>query len=117
TTRPARFPGSLHDALPISWAKPALRVAAPQAPHSVAGCGDPGAETQLRAILQAEPGRVARIEFQHVARGCAARVGRATVAGRARRYVTLLRYQPAVVVEIQDVQGDPRVLHPVRLGF
>src|SRR3546814_16861969 len=70
---------------------------------------------QLRAVLEADLHGLAGIEFKHVARRRAARIGRAAIARRDRRHVALLRYQPALVVEVQDVERDPGVLPPVSL--
>src|SRR3546814_9809363 len=97
--------------------KPAPRPSASQVRlrRSVAGKGDPGAEMQLRAVLQADFHRLAGIEFEHVARRCAARIGRAAVACRAGRHVALLRYQPALIVEVEDVRSEEHTSEPQSL--
>ena len=73
------------------------------------------AELQFRAVFQPQSRRFAGIEFQHVARRRIARIRRAAIAQRAGRHIALLRHQLARVVEIQDVQRNPGVLHPVGL--
>src|SRR5690606_26599087 len=59
--------------------------------------------------------RLAGIELEHVTRRLEARIRRTGIAGRTGRHIPLLADQPARVVEIQDVQRDTGVLHPVRL--
>src|SRR5690606_22700545 len=57
---------------------------------------------------------LAGVELEHVQRRAAAGIRRAAVAERTRRYAARHRHQLARSIEVEDVERDLGVLHPVR---
>src|SRR5690606_5026671 len=108
--------------MPQDW-RAALRQSSPPAAlwregnASRSVVGDARPEAQFHAVLQAQGGGLAGIELQHVAGRGVAGVDRAGPGVAAGLRPALLRDQAAGAVEVQDVQRDAGVLHPVRQRF